>query len=381
MRPRLILKLPCELEEDILSRLPPKSLLLFKSVCKQWNSLFIEKRFVSIHSSRSLPQFIIMTKSKIHSINMIDLKTNDPTIESRELHSSDIILPRRDFEYTIVTCDELLFCRIAEKNTALWNPCSRQVKWLEFKNIRCFRVFGFGYDNSGPDKVYKVFGYFLRYKKIPGQLCERVALIYDCASHAFNYIDTTNDDEDYNTSDHRRSHVVSLNGNIYWLSSRREKSTNHECSIRSFDFSRQILKPFCKLLPCHRNVPNDGLVLACFKGDRFSLLKQCFVTRKIEIWVTEKTIQSINNDDDDDGKGVVWINLMTLQATILPNLSDRICGAHYFIYGEKTLIMCCGDHNNRNACIYVMRGDLFEKIPIDCVTDWFSQCVYVPSLI
>ncbi|CAN8255255.1 unnamed protein product [Cochlearia groenlandica] len=314
MRPRLILKLPCELEEDILSRLPPKSLLLFKSVCKQWNSLFIEKRFVSIHSSRSLPQFIIMTKSKIHSINMIDLKTNDPTID-------------------------------------------------------------------GPDKVYKVFGYFLRYKKIPGQLCERVALIYDCASHAFNYIDTTNDDEDYNTSDHRRSHVVSLNGNIYWLSSRREKSTNHECSIRSFDFSRQILKPFCKLLPCHRNVPNDGLVLACFKGDRFSLLKQCFVTRKIEIWVTEKTIQSINNDDDDDCKGVVWINLMTLQATILPNLSDRICCAHYFIYGEKTLIMCCGDHNNRKACIYVMRGDLFKKIPIDCVTDWFSQCVYVPSLI
>ncbi|CAN8269169.1 unnamed protein product [Cochlearia groenlandica] len=363
-------KLPSELEEDILSRLPPISLVRFKAVCKQWNALLSDKRFVSQHSSRyRTPQFIIVTKSKIYSINIIDLNTNDPTIVSRELYSSDINSPNCKLNYTVVTCDELLLCKYwnRQNKITLWNPSLGKVKRFEYKT-KGFRVFGFGYDNSKPEKVYKIIGYFRPYSRVGENYYIKVA-IYDCVSGSFNYIDTSNEERCLLQEPKRAR--VSLNGNIYWL------CTTGKCFIGSFDFpGERFIKPFCDL-PCQKTHHRDELFLEVYKGDCFSVLKQCYVTKKIEIWVTEKKIENIN----DNGKGVVWINLMTLQANSLPNLYGKVYGVRYFIYGDNALIMCCRDHESSKACIYISRGDLFKKIPIDFVTGSFSQCVYVPTLI
>ncbi|WZZ28855.1 hypothetical protein YC2023_012256 [Brassica napus] len=57
--------LPWELEEEILSRLPPESLVRFRAVSKRWNSLLNNKSFIKKHLSLSRPHFIFLTKSKI----------------------------------------------------------------------------------------------------------------------------------------------------------------------------------------------------------------------------------------------------------------------------------------------------------------------------
>ncbi|KAM3220315.1 putative F-box protein [Capsicum annuum] len=50
--------LPEEIIDKILSRLPVKSLLRFKCVCKYWNSITIDPRFISLHYKLSQPRFI-----------------------------------------------------------------------------------------------------------------------------------------------------------------------------------------------------------------------------------------------------------------------------------------------------------------------------------
>ncbi|CAH2051460.1 unnamed protein product [Thlaspi arvense] len=276
----------------------------------------------------------------------------DPKIELRELHSS----PITPLDYTtITTCDELLFYdeRYGKSRTALWNPWLRQVKMIPSKEE--FRVFGLGYDNSRPEKVYKILGYsYCRHNE--------GTAIYDCASQALKFIDTP--EKNWLLSPTAERSKVSLNGNLYWITLNDE---TREHIIRSFDFSTESILTFC-LLPCQINYVLDELLVAVFKRDGFLLLKQSYSTKKIEIWVTKNKI---------DKEEVVWIKLMTLTSSNLPILFNNLCS--YFIY-EKTLFMCCGYNN---ACIYIMRGDTCKKFQIQYGIGIFvcRHCVSTPSLI
>ncbi|CAH8388687.1 unnamed protein product [Eruca vesicaria subsp. sativa] len=342
--------LPWELEEDILSRLPPKSLVQFRAVSKRWNSLISDKSFINKHLSLSRPQFIFQTLSKVYSIDIIN-----QSIDLRELHTScrhhikGLFNGHRrlNSEYLcITTCDDLLFCTYPlclKKDTVLWNPWLRHVNWIKLSVDEKFNVVCLGYDSSGPQKIHKILlsmRYFFHH---------RVA-IYECASHALRFIGThrPNDIMPISVID-KRSHV-SLYGNLYWIFYNR---LTHECSIESFDFTREIFKSVC-LLPIQDSHSCDERVLAVFKGGRLSFLKQCYLTRKIEIWVMKNEIY--------DKEEVVWIHLMTLTANNLPKLSDMILAVSYFIYDE-TLFMCCGDGRSQ-PCIYVVKGDMCNKIQI-----------------
>ncbi|XP_010467502.1 PREDICTED: protein SUPPRESSOR OF NIM1 1-like [Camelina sativa] len=370
-------KLPWELEEDILSRLPPHSLVRFRSISRKCNSLFNDKSFINNHLSRSRPQFILLTTSKIYSINIIDHDSIDPTIEVREIPSFSYI-PNRETNYNhrtiVTTCDEFLLCnyRFVENKTALWNPWLRQVRWIEYGDKE-FRVFGLGYDNTRPEKVYKILGYLFCHRKF---LSDQKVGIYECASNLLRFINRPEDD-DFPISEVAKISNVSLNGNIYWITWGRSE-TNEYYYIRMFDFSTEKFKPLC-LLPCQKNPHINEIILAVYKGDRFSLLEQCGVTREIGIWVTKERISK--NNGDGGREGVVWIKLMTLSTTNLPKLySEHVYRASYFIY-EKTLVMCRGDDETGVACIYIVREDQCKKIEIGPRIGKCCHCVYTPNLV
>ncbi|KAG2317679.1 hypothetical protein Bca4012_068591 [Brassica carinata] len=349
----LHVSLPWELEEDILSRLPPRSLVRFRAVSKRWNSLFKDKSFINKQLSLSRPQFIFLTKSKIYSIDIIDQRIN-----LRELHAS---FRDSNLQYRrITTCDELLFCKYppfcSKMETALWNPWLRQANLIKLSVGKEFSVFGLGYDNSGPQKAHKLLLYYPPLEVV----------IYECASQALRYIDTPY--EVYLAQIDRRSHV-SLYGVLYWIACNLQTC---EYFIQCFDFTSEVFKPFC-LLPSQDKSFLYELRLAVWKGDRFSLLKQCFSSRKIEIWVTKNKI-------DDVEEEVVWINLMTLTASNLPELFHKRYGVSYFIY-DKTLFMCCSDDEDKHPCIYIVKGDVCNKIQIGYgQVSWFSHCAYVPNM-
>ncbi|EFH60112.1 hypothetical protein ARALYDRAFT_319463 [Arabidopsis lyrata subsp. lyrata] len=300
-------KLPWELIEEILSRVPPKSLVRFRTVSKQWNALFDDKTFMNHH--RMTFRFILATESMVYSVSI------DPVIV---------------------------------------NPWLGHSRWIEPSLKHSGMQFeGIGYDN----KNYKIAASSPRNK-------DDLWTIYDFAS------DVDDDDWVYVES------VVSLNGTLYWVCSHDE--TVPLCyHIRKFDFSSGLFIRFCDL-PCGRNHnSSDALVLRVFRGDRFSLLKQCMVTKKIEIWVT---VNKINHEDGDD---VVWMNFMTFSSPNLPDLVDTVTytDPSYFIE-DKRLVVCSWD-NTGYAWIYIL-GDnkLISKNRIDCVVDpWPLHCTFVPSLV
>ncbi|KAH0880548.1 hypothetical protein HID58_067942, partial [Brassica napus] len=296
--------LPWELEEEILTRLPTKFLVRFRTVCKQWNSLFNDRSFIYNHLSLPRPQFILLTKYTIYSIDI-----TDPTMKLLERHTSRLGL------------------------------ISMEVV----------------------DNVYKMLEYF----RSPPE--DQI----NCAFQTLRFIDTP--DEDMPMSETTKSSHVSLNGNLYWIACNRQ---TREYFIQSSDFSSEIFKPVC-LLSFQESPSCDEHVLAVFKGDRFSLLMQSYLTRKIEIWVTKRKI--------DDTEEMVWMKLMTLTATNLPKLFNKLYGVSYFIY-DKTLVMCCGDDESGKPCIYIVKGDTCNKIHIGADLNslasritWFSHCAYVPN--
>ncbi|CAF1717826.1 unnamed protein product [Brassica oleracea var. botrytis] len=219
-------QLPWELEENILSRLPPRSLVRLRAVCQRWNALFNDKSFINDHFSRSRPGFLFLGSPKNYSIDIINPNSIDPTIQLSELPFS--AMPYQDLHYrctTIKACDELL----------LFNNMYLNVK----KDCTNFHCCGLGYEIIGrTNKVYKILGYF---DPDPEEEYTRVA-IYECASHVFKHIDLP---ENKWFMSEGVGENVSLNGNIYWFS---HDAWTDEYFIRSFDFSVGTFKPFC-LLP------------------------------------------------------------------------------------------------------------------------------------
>ncbi|XP_013719076.1 protein SUPPRESSOR OF NIM1 1-like [Brassica napus] len=221
------------------------------------------------------------------------------------------------------------------------------------------------------DNVYKMLEYFRSPPEDQINVYPDRVVIYECAFQTLRFIDTP--DEDMPMSETTKSSHVSLNGNLYWIACNRQ---TREYFIQSSDFSSEIFKPVC-LLSFQESPSCDEHVLAVFKGDRFSLLMQSYLTRKIEIWVTKRKI--------DDTEEMVWMKLMTLTATNLPKLFNKLYGVSYFIY-DKTLVMCCGDDESGKPCIYIVKGDTCNKIHIGADLNslasritWFSHCAYVPN--
>lgn len=145
--------------EEILYRVPTLSLIRFKIVCKQWNTLFKSKSFVNNHLVRVRPQFLLWTDSKMYSVS-VNLN-NDPKIDMREL-PLDISYLNNCSRTSFTPCDGLLFCDSWswENKAAVWNPWLRQTKWIESED-KHFLFRGIGYDSGRPEKGARFLGQVL----------------------------------------------------------------------------------------------------------------------------------------------------------------------------------------------------------------------------
>ncbi|XP_019088381.1 PREDICTED: F-box protein At2g14710-like [Camelina sativa] len=309
-------KLPWELIEEILSRVPPKSLVRFRTVSKRWNALFDDKAFMNNHKMTF--RFILATESKIYSVSI------DPVIVVRELN-----LGTPGLKYlklgNLVDSNELLLCG-KQRGAVAWNPWLGQSRWIKPSLIKgsYMEFVGIVYNN----KKYMMVAF--SYGKEDGHF--DLWKIYDFASDVLiDYKSQPGNSSSPNAVSSESD--VSLNGTLYCVCFREEIDPlcYHICK---FDFSSEKWKKNCNL-PCGRHHVGDALVLGAFKEDRFSLLNQCIVTKKIEIWVTENKINYENGGD------VVWMNFMTLSSPNLPGLVDNVHYSQpsYFIEGKR-LVVC-----------------------------------------
>ncbi|CAA7018195.1 unnamed protein product [Microthlaspi erraticum] len=357
-------KLPWELEVEILSRVPPLSLVRFRTVCKRWQTLFNDKMFINNHLAHSRPQFILCTKSQIYSACIHDLDGNDPSIKMRKLvlDYPNFMLPKK-----IVYCDGFLLC-ISDQGVAVWNPWLRQTRWLDYHESCGIRKYGILYDIKS--NGYKILRYVI---DLDACLANRKIQIYEIASNAWKVVnveDTLKENLIY------LSNSVSLNGTLYYIAFTYEDSCWY--SIRRFTCATEKFDTLCRL-PC-KNVRENTRVLALFKRDRLSVLEQCDATNEIVVWVTK---ENIKNEDDE---AVLWVKFMTVSISI-PKLYHKnynfICDPCYFIddTDDKRLVVCFGDQFGQ-ACIYIVKGHELKKIKIDPMVESLTNvCAYIPSLV
>ncbi|KAM5554636.1 F-box/kelch-repeat protein [Rosa sericea] len=139
---------------DILSRLPVKTLIQFRCVCKSWRALISDSHLVTMHLRRfNRRRRLLFSVAPFQSIDITAL--NDAVCS---VSSTSLALPIPVETLKIVGSCNGLICLV--KNSSLiifWNPSTRVTRFLPMPNhshLGIVMFYGFGYDPTIDD--YKV---------------------------------------------------------------------------------------------------------------------------------------------------------------------------------------------------------------------------------
>ncbi|KAL3628801.1 hypothetical protein CASFOL_027847 [Castilleja foliolosa] len=158
--------LPEDVMLCILTRLPVKTILRFKSVCKPWRDLFSSPEFRKLHHS----QFSSDPKNQSFIVHIFSEDCGNPknqfsifNIESSKKKPMILDLPfahtQKDNEFFTVGCCNGLVCIYRGHDIVLWNPAMKLFKTVPIKKSGPFLMvsLGFGYDAEAADfKVVKI---------------------------------------------------------------------------------------------------------------------------------------------------------------------------------------------------------------------------------
>ncbi|XP_049408356.1 F-box/kelch-repeat protein At3g23880-like [Solanum stenotomum] len=165
---------PLEIIIEILSRLPVKSLLKFKSVSKSWFSLISSSHFSKSHLNISSRNNNLSHKNLLLLSMYLPHTLYSCTLYSTLHEKSNLCLNKLNFPWNpsnilagVSLCNGLFLICIGmyNNNLYLWNPSTRKNKILPFssctKYSRCDVTFGFGYDEFNDDyKVIEIYGVY-----------------------------------------------------------------------------------------------------------------------------------------------------------------------------------------------------------------------------
>ncbi|KAK9137042.1 hypothetical protein Sjap_007636 [Stephania japonica] len=207
-------ELPPEiLATELLPRLPAKSLLRFKSVCKSWRDLISDPHFIESHLHQQSQAASISSNGTIISgppnLNVLFGKFN--VLFSIVVGSGDATAKPIGFDNSycpLCSCNGLVCVETNLMELALWNPCTQSFrllpKWkddlpdLDTERLTC----GFGYDAEIKDYKLVVIG------RKSGRVSQ--VLVFTLASNSWRRISDTN------LPFYCMEGGMFINGFIYW---------------------------------------------------------------------------------------------------------------------------------------------------------------------
>ncbi|CAA7032845.1 unnamed protein product [Microthlaspi erraticum] len=321
-------ELPWDLVEDILCRVPAKSVTRFRSTCKQWNRLIKDKDFARKHSGKAQTQFLALVLThdfNIHPLS-INLHGTTPSVEVKNEHLSlpDPHSINVSAHFQVFRCaDGFLLCTSKdERRILVWNPCTSQTIWIEVgdrcKHGRHF-ILGYHQENRYSEKIYKILSF------TPG--CRNWE-IYDFSSDSWRFL--KKDIAPGWEFGHLNNHGVSLKGKIYCFATRLYEYQRGSIFLLRFDFSTgkassEHVEPLPYLHPYHRY---RTLNLSVVRDEKISLLLETYDTPKTEIWVTGKI---------GENKRASWNKVLAFDLAY-----SFISGFDSFLLDEvKKVAVCC----------------------------------------
>ncbi|KAE9618020.1 putative F-box domain-containing protein [Lupinus albus] len=163
-----IAAIPYDLIIDILSRIPVKSLLRFKCVCKSWKTLISDTQFAKFHFQRSITDSTFTHHRLMPQACFLRDDIVSCSVESL-LNDYDVIPESLGYplhpHYDVVGYRNGLCCLMYNREKVrLWNPCTKLVSpespsLFNRDGPNRKTVFGFGYDESS--NTYKVVSFFV----------------------------------------------------------------------------------------------------------------------------------------------------------------------------------------------------------------------------
>ncbi|KAI9110498.1 hypothetical protein K1719_018364 [Acacia pycnantha] len=112
--------LPEEIFKNILKRLPVKSLIRFRCVCKYWKNLFKTPSFIAEHHRHSTQQDSVLL---FKSGGCLCLINRDMQVLEYQTPRTSLLFPRCD----IIGSSNGFLCLVWESSLILWNPATRKI--------------------------------------------------------------------------------------------------------------------------------------------------------------------------------------------------------------------------------------------------------------
>ncbi|AET02111.1 F-box protein interaction domain protein [Medicago truncatula] len=252
------LYLPSELIIQILLRLPVKSLLCFKCICKSWLSLISDPHFANSHVDVSAAKIVSISRTRpLAEIRFIDFETS--------------------INHDSVSGFILLNCLT---NLYVWNPSSRFHKEIKLSPFACKflaynprHLLGFGYDGLRDDYLVVLLSYDPTLVKTSSYL-----EFFSLRDNKWNEIEGPHITY-LNATANRKAGGSFFNGAIHWLASPYHKIPLEVIVV--FDLMERKLLEIP--LPDDYDHGPEHYGLWVF-GKFLSLWNMNFDNRTVEIW-------------------------------------------------------------------------------------------------
>ncbi|XP_050278435.1 F-box/kelch-repeat protein At3g23880-like [Quercus robur] len=247
--------LPQDLLEEILSRLPVKSLIRFKCVKKSWSNLLQNRNFIAKQHynrcSQTHPSLLAESLdytiwgSPITPRYFLSLHTHPDDDEERTtMVAMTTRLPRMCVCINGIIC--LAGSFVGFNGFVLWNPAIRQYKLVSYPNFpfpaaNCFDCFAFGYDHISDD--YKAVSICARYWNTGNSFIymDSCVHVYTLSTDSWRQINPAFDHSDVRL--HSYQNGIYLNGVHHWLGLLMDKFGQCECEIIvSFDMGNEVFQ-------------------------------------------------------------------------------------------------------------------------------------------
>lgn len=283
--------LPLEMMEEILLRLPVKSLSRFKCVCISWRSLISEALFTLKHASiletskattcKKSPYGVIATSRYHLKACCVHSLYNESTANVFE-HDGELL--GRDYYQVVGTCHGLICFHVDyNKSLYLWNPTVKLQERLSGSDLETSDdvvvTYGFGYDASQDD--YKVVALLRQRHQLKTE-----AKIYSTRQRLWRTKSCF--PSGVIVADKSRSGIY-INGTLNWAathsSSSSSSTTSSLSTIISYDMSRDVLKELLGPVCCKRGC--FTLTLGDLRG---SLSMVCYCKgANADVWVMKES--------------------------------------------------------------------------------------------
>ncbi|XP_057448183.1 F-box/kelch-repeat protein At3g23880-like [Lotus japonicus] len=362
--------LPFELGVEILCRLPVKSLLQLRCVCKSWKSLISDPKFAKNHLRCSSTDFtrhrLFLSYNTLPGDRFKFLLKDYPLLSvfnaAMPAPATELGYPLSNiFNFVMDFCHGIIMvCFNYKRCILLWNPSTRIFKELpRLRNrplVGTFITYGFGYDNLADRyKVVAVLCYETdsdtggyKKNKTDAEFYRTQVQVHTLGTHAWREI------QDFPSCVPFTGTGKFLNGTLNWL-------VSHESNwfINSLNLGKESYQ---KILP-----PDDGNEPENFLG----VLKDCLCVLCGDALVWNVWLMK------EYGNQNSWTKLFSVATELLPHYKG-LRAIHISEDDQVLVVKFCSElflYNSRDGTL----KSLQIQIPDGCIS-LFSGA-YVESLI